>query len=70
VSEKIPSKEYEMQAQRLKGFNEIGSRLKSTNTEFTASVLEFVLEGLHLRGKLGKESVSGRFEYGAAIRPE
>ena len=65
VSEKIASDEYEMQAQRLKGFDAIGSRVKASNTELTASALEFVLEGLHLRGKLGKESVSGRLQYGA-----
>jgi magnesium chelatase subunit I len=69
VSEKIPSKDYEMQAERLKGFVEIKNRLKSINTEYTASVLEFVLEGLYLRGKLGKEPVSDKFEYGA-MRPE
>jgi len=66
VSEKISSMEYAKQAQRLHGFDEITNRLKAENPELLASVLEFVLEGLHLSGKLGKEKASGKFHYGAA----
>lgn len=63
VSEKISGTEYEKQALRLKGFDEIKERLKAQSPELLASALEFVLEGLHLSGKLGKERVSDKFYY-------
>jgi magnesium chelatase subunit I len=63
VSENISSTEYERQAKRLKGFDELTKRLKVGNIEEMASALEFILEGLHLRGKLGKEKFEGKLRY-------
>ena len=63
VSEELPSNEYAKQAAHLQGSNEIFKRLGVENQEALASALEFVLEGLHLRGKLNKEEISGKFHY-------
>ncbi|UCF90603.1 MAG: hypothetical protein JSW39_20245 [Desulfobacterales bacterium] len=63
VSENIASPEYERQAKRLKGLDEMRQRLKVENAEVMASALELVLEGLHLRGKLSKERISGKLSY-------
>jgi magnesium chelatase subunit I len=63
VSENISSTEYERQGKRLKGFDELIRKLKLGNIEEMASALEFILEGLHLRGKLSKEKFEGKLRY-------
>lgn len=63
VSDELPSNEYAKQAAHLKGSNEIFKSLGVENQEALASALEFVLEGLHLNGKLGKEEISGKIQY-------
>nr|HID59684.1 magnesium chelatase [Desulfobacterales bacterium] len=64
VSDELPSEEYERQALHLKGLNRLFERLKVECRETLASALEFILEGLHQRGKLNKEETSGKVRYG------
>ncbi|MBI5018231.1 MAG: sigma 54-interacting transcriptional regulator [Deltaproteobacteria bacterium] len=63
VGDRMPSREYEAQAATLNGCRDDLARLGAERPEEVASALEFVLEGLHLRGKLSKEEVQGEGRY-------
>lgn len=63
ASESISSCEYEKQISHLQGLVELRNRLDIKNSEMMASAIEFILEGLYLRGHLGKKEISGQVRY-------
>jgi len=64
VSESIPSREYLKKIQEFGGINRILSQQNSNSSPaLNASLLEFILEGLHLNQKLSKEEVGERTFY-------
>lgn len=64
VSESLPSQDYVKKIKELGGIGKASSHVKSgASPAVTASMFEFVLEGLHLNRKLNKEEVGGRSFY-------
>jgi len=58
------SSEYVSLIGEIEGFDEPIKRLGVDNTqELIASAMEFVLEGLHLKRRLNKDRVDGRYRY-------
>jgi len=59
-----PSSEYVSLLGEIEGFDEPIKRLGADNThELIASAMEFILEGLHLKRRLNKDRVEGRYHY-------
>ena len=65
TGESIPSNEYEDIVLKVDGLSDIANKLGGDNSAIRASVVEFVLEGLHLNQLLNKDRVSGRNTYSA-----
>ena len=65
TGESIPSNEYEDIVRKVDGLSDIANKLGGDNSAIRASVVEFVLEGLHLNQLLNKDRVSGRNTYSA-----
>ena len=65
TGESIPSNEYEDIVRKVDGLSDIANKLGGDNSAIRASVVEFVLEGLHLNQLLNKDRVSGRNTYRA-----
>lgn len=63
TGESIPSNEYEEIVRKVDGLSDITNKLGGDNSAVRASVVEFVLEGLHLNQLLNKDRVSGRNTY-------
>jgi magnesium chelatase subunit I len=64
VSEATPSQEYLKKASEFVGLNKFLSQSQfNSSPALTASLLEFVLEGLYLNRKLNKEEIGGRSLY-------
>lgn len=59
-----PSSEYVSLLGEVEGFDEPIKRLGADNTHgLIASAMEFILEGLHLKRRLNKDRVEGRYRY-------
>ena len=59
-----PSSEYVSLLGEIEGFDEPIKRLGADNTHgLIASAMEFILEGLHLKRRLNKDRVEGRYRY-------
>ena len=59
-----PSSEYVSLLGEIEGFDEPIKRLGADNTHgLIASAMEFILEGLHLKRRLNKDRVDGRYRY-------
>jgi magnesium chelatase subunit I len=59
-----PSSEYVSLLGEMEGFDEPIKRLGADNTHgLIASAMEFILEGLHLKRRLNKDRVEGRYRY-------
>ncbi|MDA0988093.1 MAG: magnesium chelatase [Chloroflexi bacterium] len=59
-----PSSEYVSLLGEIEGFDGPIKRLGADNThELIASAMEFILEGLHLKRRLNKDRVEGRYHY-------
>ncbi|MCH2569187.1 MAG: sigma 54-interacting transcriptional regulator [Pseudomonadales bacterium] len=65
TGESIPSSEYEDIVRKVDGLSDIANKLGGDNSAIRASVVEFVLEGLHLNQLLNKDRVSGHNTYSA-----
>ncbi|MBI4774038.1 MAG: sigma 54-interacting transcriptional regulator [Deltaproteobacteria bacterium] len=65
VSEMMLGSEYERQSVRFEGLDDIHARLEAGTPEQKASSLEFVLEGLRIRGELEKEKMDDTVRYRA-----
>ena len=65
TGESIPSNEYEDIVRKVDGLSDIANKLGGDNSAIRASVVEFVLEGLHLNQLLNKDRVSGHNTYSA-----
>ncbi len=65
TGESIPSNEYEDIVLKVDGLSDIANKLGGDNSAIRASVVEFVLEGLHLNQLLNKDRVSGHNTYSA-----
>jgi magnesium chelatase subunit I len=64
VSDTMPTAVYSQKARSLAGFTNALKRLNgSESPAATASVLEFILEGLHLNKKLNKKMLEGEISY-------
>ena len=63
VSEMMLGSEYERQSVRFEGLDDIHARLEAGTPERKASGLEFVLEGLRIRGELEKEKMDDTVRY-------
>lgn len=63
TGESIPSHEYDDIVRKVDGLSEITDKMGGDNSAVRASVVEFVLEGLHLNQLLNKDRVSGRNTY-------
>jgi len=64
VSEAIPSREYLKKIAEFGGLNKTLAQYQAgSSPALTASLLEFILEGLYLNRKLNKEEVEGRSFY-------
>lgn len=64
VSDVTPSLEYMLKASELRGMGMALTKFQAQGAPaLTASVVEFVLEGLHLNRKLNKDKVAGKFRY-------
>ena len=65
TGESIPSSEYEDIVRKVDGLSDIANKLGGDNSAIRASVVEFVLEGLHLNQLLNKDRLSGHNTYSA-----
>ena len=65
TGESIPSNEYADIVRKVDGLSDIANKLGGDNSAIRASVVEFVLEGLHLNQLLNKDRVSGHNTYSA-----
>lgn len=64
VSATMPTGSYTQKMQGLSGLNTAIKRLQGNGSPaFTASAVEFILEGLHLNKKLNKKTVEGEISY-------
>ncbi len=63
VSADWSGSQYEKQAGSLEGAEEVFALAEGSGPEERASALEFVLEGLRLRGQLGKDEIAGTVHY-------
>jgi len=68
VSDTLPAVEYERQGAAFQGVRDLWTRMNAWSPEHRASVIEFVLEGLTLRGKLERQEVSGSITYARGAR--
>jgi magnesium chelatase subunit I len=64
VSDTMPTVSYTQKMQGISSLNEAMRRLQGNGSPaFTASAVEFILEGLHLNKKLNKKTVEGEISY-------
>jgi len=63
VSDNMPSSEYVRQIAELRPLRAVVRKLGAADPASTAAALEFVLEGLHLSGKLNKDVRAGHSRY-------
>jgi magnesium chelatase subunit I len=64
VSDTMPTALYSQKVREMSGLNDAMQRLNSFGSAaMLASVLEFILEGLHLNKKLNKKMVEGEISY-------
>ena len=63
VSEMMLGSEYERQSVRFEGMDDIHARLEAKTPGRKASSLEFVLDGLRIRGELEKEKMDDTVRY-------